>query len=117
MPAGGLFSTAADEVKFCLMLLNGGTAAGARYLSEEAVRQMTRREDPATGEFACGFGWNTSANACFHTGACGTDIREPAEGMIVACKVQQSHGKYPRTAQDLPALVSDAARQLVRRAR
>jgi CubicO group peptidase (beta-lactamase class C family) len=100
------------------MLLSGGTAAGVRYHSKEAVRQMTRRQDPATADFAYGFGWNTSADAYFHTGAYGTNIRvEPAEGMIVAYMVQQSHGKYPRTAQDLPALVSDAARPLVRRAR
>ncbi len=40
-PAGGLFSTAPDLAKFCQMLLNGGTWQGKRYLSEQAVRQMS----------------------------------------------------------------------------
>jgi CubicO group peptidase (beta-lactamase class C family) len=118
IPAGGLFSTARDEVKFCQMLLNGGTAAGVRYLSGEAVREMTRRQDPADAKFPYGFGWNTSAAGYFHSGAYGTNVQvEPAEGMIAVYMVQQSHGKYPNTARDIPALVNDAARQLVRRAR
>ena len=34
MPAGGIFSTAADTAKFCQMILNGGTLDGKRVLSE-----------------------------------------------------------------------------------
>ena len=38
MPAGGLFSTASDCVKFCQMILNGGVVRKAgRYLSEAAA--------------------------------------------------------------------------------
>jgi len=40
MPAGGLFSTATDVMKFCQMLLNGGVSGGKRYLSEAAIKQM-----------------------------------------------------------------------------
>ena len=44
MPAGGLFSTAADVARFCQMILNGGVLDGKRYLSEAAVQQMTRKQ-------------------------------------------------------------------------
>ncbi|MGV0812494.1 serine hydrolase domain-containing protein [Mycolicibacterium boenickei] len=44
----GLFSTAADYLKFARMLLNGGTVDGVRVLSEESVRLM--RTDRLTAE-------------------------------------------------------------------
>ena len=37
----GICSTAGDIGRFCQMLLNGGTWQGRRYLSEEAVKQMS----------------------------------------------------------------------------
>lgn len=40
-PAGGFYSTASDVGTFCRMLLNGGTLDGKRYLSEQAVKQMS----------------------------------------------------------------------------
>ncbi|MCX7818763.1 MAG: beta-lactamase family protein [Kiritimatiellae bacterium] len=53
LPAGGLFSTAADYAKFLQMLLNGGvTPSGRRILSEAAVREMTRTQ---TGDLKTGF--------------------------------------------------------------
>jgi len=39
-PSGGLFSTAADLVRFYRMILNGGQLDGQRVVSEPAVRQM-----------------------------------------------------------------------------
>jgi CubicO group peptidase (beta-lactamase class C family) len=41
MPAGGLYSTAADVAHFGEMLLNRGTYHGKRLLSEAAVKEMT----------------------------------------------------------------------------
>jgi len=38
---GGLVSTAADYLKFCQMLLNGGRANGARFLSRKTIDLMT----------------------------------------------------------------------------
>jgi CubicO group peptidase (beta-lactamase class C family) len=38
---GGLVSTAADYLRFCQMLLNGGELDGARILSPATIRQMT----------------------------------------------------------------------------
>ena len=42
MPAGGLFSTAADLGKFCQMLLCGGTYHGKTYLNPETLKEMTQ---------------------------------------------------------------------------
>ena len=59
-PAGGLYSTARDIGSFCRMLLNGGVLDGRRYLSETAIREMTRIQ---TGDIAVnpqeayGLGW------------------------------------------------------------
>ena len=55
---GGLFSTARDYARFCQMLLNGGALDGRRYLSPEAVAQMSAVQ---TGDIHTGFtegnGW------------------------------------------------------------
>ena len=47
MPAGGLFSTAVDTSLFCRMLLNNGELDGKRYLSEVAVKELSKRQTPA----------------------------------------------------------------------
>jgi CubicO group peptidase (beta-lactamase class C family) len=52
IPAGGLFSTGADQARFYRMMLNGGELEGARVLTEEGVKAMTRVQ---TGELACSF--------------------------------------------------------------
>jgi len=55
---GGLFSTARDYARFCQMLLNRGVLDGRRYLSPEAVAQMSAIQ---TGDIHTGFtegnGW------------------------------------------------------------
>jgi CubicO group peptidase (beta-lactamase class C family) len=55
---GGLFSTAPDYARFCRMLLRGGELDGRRYLSPDAVKQMTSLQ---SGELPTGFtpgcGW------------------------------------------------------------
>ena len=43
---GGLVSTAADYLKFCQMLLNGGQANGVRFLSRKTVSYMARNHLP-----------------------------------------------------------------------
>lgn len=57
-PSGGLYSTAADLVRFYQMVLNGGELNGKRVLSSAAVQQMTSLQ---TGELSTGFtpgnGW------------------------------------------------------------
>ena len=43
---GGLVSTAADYLRFCRMLLNGGTLDGAQILSPKTIRLMTLNHLP-----------------------------------------------------------------------
>jgi CubicO group peptidase (beta-lactamase class C family) len=52
IPAGGLYSTGADQARFYQMMLNGGHLDGKRILSEARVREMTK---PQTGELKAGF--------------------------------------------------------------
>ncbi|MBX7207598.1 MAG: beta-lactamase family protein [Verrucomicrobiaceae bacterium] len=49
---GGLFSTAPDYARFCMMLLNGGTLDGTRILSPGAVKTLSSVH---TGDLPCGF--------------------------------------------------------------
>jgi CubicO group peptidase (beta-lactamase class C family) len=51
-PAGGLYSTALDLVKFDRMLLGRGTFEGHRIVSEASFEAMTRLQ---TGDIKCGF--------------------------------------------------------------
>lgn len=52
-PGGGLFSTACDMLRFYQMLANGGTDNGRRYLSKNAIAEMTTTQ---TGDIKAGFG-------------------------------------------------------------
>lgn len=66
MPAGGLYSTAADVAKFGQMLLNGGVVRGKRLLSEAAIREMTTsRTDglQVSPSEAYGLGWSLKTRA------------------------------------------------------
>jgi CubicO group peptidase (beta-lactamase class C family) len=51
---GGLVSTAADYLRFCQMLLNGGELDGVRVLSPATVRRMTTGSLPPGIRFASG---------------------------------------------------------------
>jgi CubicO group peptidase (beta-lactamase class C family) len=51
---GGLVSTAADYLRFCQMLLNGGELDGVRILSTATVRRMTTNSLPHEMRFANG---------------------------------------------------------------
>lgn len=49
---GGLYSSVKDYTRFCQMLLNGGTLAGRRILSANAVKTLSSAH---TGSLPCGF--------------------------------------------------------------
>jgi CubicO group peptidase (beta-lactamase class C family) len=49
---GGLVSTAADYLRFCRMLLNGGELDGVRILSPATIRRMTTNALPSDIRFA-----------------------------------------------------------------
>lgn len=113
MPAGGLFSTARDEARFCQMLLNEGEWDGVHYLAPGSVRAMTTRQSPPETEIAYGFGWKVSDSAYSHSGAYGTNVLvDPGLGLIIAYMVHQSHGNYPNTSENLSDLVNEAGRRL-----
>jgi CubicO group peptidase (beta-lactamase class C family) len=50
--SGGLVSTAADYLRFCQMLLNGGALDGVRILSPATVQRMTMNALPSDIRFA-----------------------------------------------------------------
>jgi CubicO group peptidase (beta-lactamase class C family) len=52
VPAGGVYSTAADLAKLCEMMLNDGQLGGKRILKPESVKQMTSLQ---TGDLSSGF--------------------------------------------------------------
>jgi CubicO group peptidase (beta-lactamase class C family) len=52
IPAGGLYSTGANQARFYRMLLSGGAPDGKRVLSAASVKAMTGVQ---TGELNCGF--------------------------------------------------------------
>jgi CubicO group peptidase (beta-lactamase class C family) len=127
-PGGGLFSTATDILKFCQMILSGGTYQGRRYLSAAAIRKMcttqtgtlnVNNSPPGAGY---GLGWhtrlpdpgNTDAaliGKCGHGGALATDLSlHPKEGLITIYMVQ--HEGYATKEGDkiLPAFTEAAVR-------
>lgn len=74
MPAGGLFSTAADCARFCQMILNRGQLDGRRYLSEAAVAEMTSRHTAPHIKDAYGYCWQIVTDGCGHGGALSTNM-------------------------------------------
>lgn len=94
MPAGGLFSTATDVMKFCQMMLNGGQLNGKRYLSEKAVKELTKRQTPETLKESYGLGFSVGGGGFGHGGALATNMNiDPARGLITVWLVQ--HQGFP----------------------
>lgn len=106
MPAGGLFSTAADLAKFCRMILNGGELDGKRYISAQSLRLMTSVQNGGLGGTDYGFGWAVSRDGYGHGGAYKNAINiDPDTGRILVFMVQQN-GPWGTPAGDdiLPTL-------------
>jgi len=110
MPAGGLFSTAGDVARFCQMILNHGTFKGKRYLSEEAVKQMTSKQTGDAVPEGYGLGWSTGGGNFGHGGAYATNMNiDSNRGLITIWMVQhagfpnngdQSAGVFRKTAEE-----------------
>ena len=106
-PAGGLYSTAPDLVKFYQMILNGGVSGRKRFISKAAIEQMTRTQ---TGELKTGFvegmsfglGWGVvrepqgvtemlSPGTFGHGGAYGTQAWiAPKQDLILVLMIQRA---------------------------
>ncbi|MBV9124476.1 MAG: beta-lactamase family protein [Planctomycetes bacterium] len=105
-PAGGLFSTAADLSCFCRMILAQGIFEGRRYLSPEAIQQMTTTQTPdKPGMPSYGFGWSVeksspggkgllSPGSFGHGGAYSTQMWiDPQKQLVLVLLVQ--HAGFP----------------------
>lgn len=91
LPAGGLFSTAADLVKFCQMLLHGGELGGKRYLSQKSFEEMTRRQTAPDVKTSYGFGLTLGNGTFGHGGAYSTNMTvDPAHNLITVFMVQNA---------------------------
>ena len=113
LAAGGLFSTATDCATFCQMILNGGVHEGRRYLSEAAVREMTRRHTPESVETSYGLGWNTTDGKYGHGGAYKTDMAiNPALGLISVLLIHHNGDWHHDDGKNLRAQFVAAAEKL-----
>lgn len=94
MPAGGLFSTAVDTSLFCRMLLNNGELDGKRYLSEVAVKELSKRQTPALVKESYGLGFSVNPDSYGHGGAHATNMEiRSSKGLVLVWMVQ--HGGFP----------------------
>jgi len=94
MPAGGLFSTAADTARFCQMILSGGVREGKRILSEEAIKQLTSRQTPPEIQDSYGLGLAVGPDWCGHGGAFATNMKiDRGRGLVFVWMVQ--HNGFP----------------------
>jgi CubicO group peptidase (beta-lactamase class C family) len=110
VPAGGLFSTAADVGRFCQMVLNGGTAGGRRLLSEEAVREMTSRQTGPGIKEGYGLGWAVGGGTFGHGGAYGTGMTvDPGRGLVTVFLVQ--HAGFPGKGSESQGAFRKAAEE------
>jgi CubicO group peptidase (beta-lactamase class C family) len=91
MPAGGLFSTAADVARFGQMLLRGGELDGKRILSEVAVKTMTSKQTPAALKDGYGFGFAVNGATFGHGGAYSTNLSVDSQlGLVLVFMVQNA---------------------------
>jgi CubicO group peptidase (beta-lactamase class C family) len=99
MPAGGLFSTAHNVMRFCQMILSRGVLDGKRYLSEDAVTQLTRKQTGDAVKEGYGLGWSTDGTSFGHGGAYSTSMTiDSRKGLIFVFLVQ--HAGFPGSEGD-----------------
>lgn len=108
MPAGGLFSTAADVTVFCQMLMNDGKHQGKQIISEAAVQEMTRRQTAPELKQSYGFGLQITPGSFGHGGAYSTNMTIDTEhGIITVFMVQ--HAGFPGKGKESGAAFRAAA--------
>jgi CubicO group peptidase (beta-lactamase class C family) len=110
MPAGGLFATASDVGVFCQMMLNGGTWKGKRYLSDSAVKEMTRRQTPKSLPQSWGLGFTVGGGHFGHGGAFATNMDvDTKRGLVTVWMVQ--HAGFPGNGNQSQGAFRKAAEQ------
>jgi CubicO group peptidase (beta-lactamase class C family) len=111
MPGGGLFSTADDCARFLRMVMNGGTLDGRRYLSDAAVKEMTKRQTPESLKESYGLGWSVGPGTYGHGGAMATNMLvDEKKGLIFVFLVQ--HAGFPGDGKNAQAACRKAAEKL-----
>lgn len=99
MPAGGLFSTAGDVLKFAQTILNGNASNSKRYISLASLREMTSRQNEQLSKAGYGFGWSVSSGGYGH-GAFKNDMEINSDkGRVLIFMVQQD-GPWGTTEGD-----------------
>ena len=94
MPAGGLFSTVEDIGKFCRMMLNKGTMDGKRFLNEDTVAEMTKKQTAESIKDGYGLGFSTGEGSFGHGGAFATNMTiDTKRGLVTVFLVQ--HAGFP----------------------
>jgi len=91
-PAGGYFSTARDLARFGQMLLNGGVLDGKRYVSAEAVQEMTRKQTGDAIKENYGLGWSVGPASFGHGGAYSTNLGIDTQRQLVTVFMVQHAG-------------------------
>jgi CubicO group peptidase (beta-lactamase class C family) len=76
------------------MILQGGVFEGKRYLSEAAVKEMTRKQTGEDLKQSYGLGWTVGGGGFGHGGAYATNMQIDAKrGLITVFMVQ--HAGFP----------------------
>ena len=110
MPAGGLFSTGPDVVRFCQMMLGGGEFQGKRILSVSAVKEMTKRQTGEGIKESYGLGWSVGAGSYGHGGALSTGMNiDTKRGLITIFLVQ--HAGFPGNGNQAQGMFRKAAEE------
>ena len=109
MPAGGLFSTAADIARFGQMLLREGEYDGKRYLSEAAVKTMTSKQTPDALKQGYGFGYAVNGATFGHGGAYSTNFSVDTQfGLVLVFMVQNAGWRNDDGKKILPEFTKAA---------
>ena len=113
MPAGGLFSTAADMGIFCQMILNNGEFRGKRYLSEKAVQEMSTRQTSEPIKESYGLGWAVGDGWLGHGGALATNMTvNYKHGLATVWLIQ--HAGFPQDGDKAHGAFMQAANQMAK---
>jgi CubicO group peptidase (beta-lactamase class C family) len=114
VPAGGLFSTASDVVKFCQMVLNDGVYQGKRFLSKSAVMEMTSRQTGTGISDSYGFGWYAGKGTFGHPGVYKTNMTIDRQHGIITIFLVQQAGPWPtEEGKKMLRMFTDAAENVV----
>lgn len=108
MPAGGLFSTAADVTAFCQMLLRNGEFGGKQILSADAVKELSRRQTGEGLKQSYGLGCTVNDGVYGHGGAMATGMTiDSKRGFIAVWMVQ--HSGFPLDGNKAQSVFLQAA--------